>query len=259
MPVNRKDFDQKFDEYQQAPPGSQDDLTSQQRAELSTVFWLTRGKKSIEPRPGFVVASRRRLVERVKKENQPFRQPTRQPAPPLSFFASAKRIVVQSVLAALLLVVLTANTHSIQASALASFPGDAFYPLKLAGEQTQLAFSFGAAKDAQLYTRFAQRRLADLAALVLEGHFEYLPATSEKCADQIDRAVETVQTVAQTDPAQARILAYQLEEMVFQQAEVLALLETAVPEGYVWTLNNVLAASRSGQLRLQTLFPMQQE
>ncbi len=41
------------------------------RAQLEVAIWLSTTSAALEPRPGFVSASRRRLVSRIQQEQQP--------------------------------------------------------------------------------------------------------------------------------------------------------------------------------------------
>ncbi|RPI34843.1 MAG: hypothetical protein EHM70_01570 [Chloroflexota bacterium] len=226
-----------------------EDVAKRLRPALEASLWLhQRGQAG--PRPGFMAASRKRLISRIRQESE-----SRSPALLRPALAKPwhRRAGVQLALVLLLVVALLANTNSIAAASQISFPGDAFYPVKIAREEIRLAFSFTTAGDAQLYTSFSQRRLAEMAALILDGRVEYLPQTEATFERQVDLAVDAMERLAASNPSRAASLAVQLDISVFDQVQVLSLLASAVPEQQRAAIDRAMAVSKDGKIRIEKL------
>ena len=76
-----------------------------------------------------------------------------------------------------------------QASA-SALPGDTLYPVKRAGEEIQLAFSFTPAGDIALIYEFAESRLEEAQTLSEEGRFDDLGIALEGFEDALSKLEE---------------------------------------------------------------------
>lgn len=167
---------------------------------LEAAAWLHAHKQALDPRPGFMVDSKRRLVARIKQESVLMPAASRFS---LHTFISAfgrKRLFYQMVTAALLVTILMAGTSSLTLAARNSLPGDNLYGVKLAQERVQLVLSITAPGDARLRLDFTQRRLQEIAGLVEEKRFEDLEIAILQFEQQLGQALSVLEIVAEEDP-----------------------------------------------------------
>src|SRR5512133_2811611 len=161
------------------------------RPRLEAMLWLTQATPLFEPRPGFVHASQRRLVERIKQESAVQTGVPVAPAVSLGFFAwlsnffGQKRFAVQFAVVLVLIIALFVSSTGVALAAQDTIPGDNLYPVKLAVENLQLAVTTSAAGEARLRTDFAKRRLLEIQSLVLEGRYQYIPSVVENFEMQV--------------------------------------------------------------------------
>ena len=109
------------------------------REQLEVATWLTSASSALDPRPGFVAASRRRLVSRIQQESQP-------PVPvPLTFgerlqqFLSTKQLVPVGFVLLIMLGLFVSGT--VVSASRKAIPGDGLYSIKLTLEQIAMATS----------------------------------------------------------------------------------------------------------------------
>jgi len=118
------------------------------RPQLEIATWLTSAGSALDPRPGFVTASRHRLVSRIQQENRP-------PVPaPLTWgeriqqvFSAQKLAPVGFVLVLMLGLFVSGTVVTASQKAI---PGDDLYAVKLTLEQIALATSLDEKSDAEL-------------------------------------------------------------------------------------------------------------
>lgn len=115
-------------------------------------------------------------------------------------------------------------------AAQAALPGDALYPVKTGLELTQARLSRDAARQAQLYMNFAERRLDEIALLVAQGRFEDIDQAALEFETNVQRAINTLNIVAAGDPTQAQLLATQISNALTRYTEILRGMLTVVPD-----------------------------
>ena len=222
------------------------------RIDLEAARWLHAHQQNLGPRPGFVPASRRRLLERIEAVGPVT------PANRLRWaFASTRlpstwrRYDPRMALVYLLLVSLLLCAGRLSAASPRWMPGDIGYPVKTAMEAVTVLVTPTARGDAQLHIQFAHRRLLEAQALVLEGRYEYLPATVADFSRQVDQAVLSVHRIARQDRVQAYRLALDLERVLSQQTAMVVLLSGFTPEYARSDFQQVLTIARSGLSEVQ--------
>ena len=75
------------------------------------------------------------------------------------------------------------------AAAAGSMPGDTLYPVKLATEQTRLAFTFTDLGKAEVYTELADKRVDEIIYLVEQNKPNQIETTSERLNGHLDAIV----------------------------------------------------------------------
>jgi hypothetical protein len=93
---------------------------------------------------------------------------------------------------AVVLVLLLAGGGTV-AAASNSMPDEFLYPVKLATEQVQLTFTPSSMDRAELYTKLADRRVAEIASMVSKDKPEHL----EKVTERLDTLLVMIATLAE--------------------------------------------------------------
>ena len=113
-----------------------------------------------------------------------------------------------------------------QASA-SALPGDSLYPVKRAGEEIQLAFSFTTGGDIALLYEFADSRLEEAVTLSEEGRFDDLGIALEG----FEAAMSTLQEVAQEgEVGDSKLDLAKIKVKHEQHIQVLERVREQVPE-----------------------------
>ena len=214
------------------------------RAQLEIATWLTSAGNSLNPRPGFVSASRRRLVSRIQQES-------RSPLPvPLTWgerlgqlFSAQKLAPVGFVLVLMLGLFVSGTVVSASQKAI---PGDTLYSVKLTLEQIALATSLDDKSDAELQIQFVENRLTEVQALIVEERYDEVVETIQESTEQISKTLEIIQSVREENRFLAADLASQLDGILVKQRSILAVLSQNAPETInaniyrVWIVSEVV-------------------
>lgn len=102
------------------------------------------------------------------------------------------------------------------AAARGSMPDDLLYPVKLATEQVQLAFTFSSLGKAELHAKLADKRVAEIIYLANESK----PEKIEAVADSLDNDLTKIAVLSSTPEAPASVaVKMATEEAVIEEAE----------------------------------------
>lgn len=235
------------------------------RPQLEAASWLIKNKQTFDPRPEFVSASRERLLAQI---NQGAVAPAAKAAPAASEapvtaprpsiwemllnFGRSPQALRLAMAVLLIAFVLFGSSRAVLAAQTA-LPGDRLYPVKITQESIQVFFTLSESGDAQLHTRFAQRRLLEIQELVLENRFEYIEDTVEAYERQVDRAILALRQVAGKDPAQAEQIASELQQVLTEQNLVLAVLSESAPDETRAHLQRALDVSQAGAVTVNEI------
>ena len=148
--------------------------------------------------------------------------------------------------AAVVVLVLLGATVATGYAAQGALPGSPLHSVKTGLERAQLALSTGAAGDARLNLRFAEKRLEELAGLIEAGRFGELSDVAEAFEAHIQAAIQGLGEIAQSDPAEAQALAGAVTEALSRYASILTDLAASVPAGAQTPLLRALEASNQG-------------
>lgn len=223
------------------------------RPELETALWLGEKNKILEPRPGFVYASRGRLISQVQQENGFDKAHPRFWLFGLDGQFRPDKLTLQIALVALLMIVLVISTSGIALASQSAIPGNTLYPVKISIENAELALTSSPIGDARLHIEFAQRRLAEVQSLVLEGKYEYIAQTVTNFEYQVSEAVRYIKTAGDQDSFEAMALATSLQETLAGQAKLMAILTGIVPAEAKIEMERALQISQNGIVEMQGL------
>ncbi len=220
------------------------------RPRLETALWLAANKNAFAPRPGFVSASRSRLMERIRQEPLAASQARPGLTAGLAQFFKSLRLQPQMAFALALTLVLTfsalfAGRATITVAA-ASIPGDRLYSAKVFLEETRLAFTAGEAADARLHMDFAGSRIAELDGLVARQRYALVASTIDNYGRQLDEAVSPVQVLVAKNAPLAKTMAETFTAAITGHQKKLADLIAAAPAQVQTDLARAQALSQGG-------------
>jgi len=217
---------------------------------LRTALGFSWRASSVQARPEFKARARLRLgaAQVQAKQQRPQERP--------SFFAWQRgwAFALTAVL-----VILFAGSGTVAASS-GALPDEPLYPVKLATEQTRLAFTFSNAGKASLHTQLAENRALEIAAMARQGKIEQAAVVTEKLAQHLEEAnyaiqkVETAEVEAPRFTATPEEAAPEPEPAVAPEPEPAVAPEPdAAPRGKTARLRQSLGESTSRSLAaLQT-------
>jgi hypothetical protein len=232
-------------------PQLADDL----RSALEAASWLRLRSDLLNPRPGFVMASRSRLLEQVQRE-QAARQRAEAERPVsrwqrlLSVFFRP-RWSYQLVLGLFLLIALTVVTGSGLVAAADALPGEPLYPVKLAYEKAQLSVTQSKTGDANLHLEFAQRRLEEIQKSVETGRSQAVTTAVEDMQWQVGQAIQLLDSAAISDPAKAHEVALDLQTVLTKEKAALSDLAGKTPPQASHVLERAAQVSEQSLLAVQ--------
>ena len=214
------------------------------RAQLEIVMWLSSTGAALDPRPGFVSASRRRLVTRIQLESQPAAATPLTWGERLQQFLSIQKVAPVAFVFVLMLGLFVSGT--VVSASQKALPGDDLYSVKLTLEQIALATSLDEKNDAELQIQFVEKRLAEVQALIVEERYEEVAETIEDTTEQVSETLEAIKTVSDGNRFLASDLAAQLDGILAEQISILEVLRQNAPESVglnitrVWFVSEVV-------------------
>ena len=214
------------------------------RAQLEIVMWLSSTGAALDPRPGFVSASRRRLVSRIQLESQPVAAAPLTWSERLQQFLSIQKVAPVAFVFVLMLGLFVSGT--VVSASQKALPGDDLYSVKLTLEQIALATSLDEKNDAELQIQFVENRLAEVQALIVEERYEEVAETIEETTEQVSETLEAIKVVSDDNRFLAFDLAAQLEGLLDEQISILEVLRQNAPESVgmnitrVWIVTEVV-------------------
>ncbi len=223
------------------------------RPELETALRLAAMQEALGPRPGFVSASRQRLVTQFFL---PAQWGKRAPVP--LFFRNLgawppRRLAFQAALA-LLVGVCVLTGVVLSHAAQGALPGEVFYPVKTFSENLQLSLSLTAARRTQLTLDYAGRRITEIEALMLEGGYDRAAATLNLFDQQVGQATALLEDYSRQNVGEARELAQKLIRLLEDESRVSSLLLASAPEHLKAQLDEAIHNSQDRAMEIQALF-----
>jgi hypothetical protein len=192
------------------------------RPQLESLLWLRNINQELDPRPGFVAASRRRLVAKIQQERVAER--VEDLAPKSGFFSLflSRRFATPLIVALVLLISFYVASNGLNLASQNAIPGDRLYAVKIIFEKAALAVSRDHASDAELRVEFTHRRSEEIYRLVAEGRYEFIPETVKSFENEVGQTIISLNQVASQNDDQARQIAGELEDYLNHQRAILA-------------------------------------
>lgn len=225
------------------------ELAEELKPRLEAALWLGQQKAATAPRQGYVQASRRRLLARLKQEKKRARWVVKLRAWLFRPAAPVLRLSLSLALAAALFV----NVAAVDAAAEISSPGDIFYPLKKAEEQLSLRVTPAGPAELELHLKLAQRRGAEIETLILEGRYEHLLQTIHAFDLQLQQSVLLLARLEKGEAEQAAKTIQALEAVLTNQADMLKVLVLFTPPSNQGAIKRVIRTSETSLTTIQGL------
>jgi hypothetical protein len=213
------------------------DRAQAMRPELEAAIWLASRSQEVTPRPGFVTASRRRVVDRIKQEAS-----SQGAKHGFMGIAWPKRLSFQWVAVALLLIVLFTGTGGVVTFAQDTIPGENLYAVKRISETVIYSVAMNDSSRAELSASFAKRRLTEATGLLQQGAIDAVAPVLEEYQRQMNRTIELIQNVSQVNETQAAELAQDLKPQLVEQAAIMEEMHAAAPPAVLGYIESAQAA-----------------
>jgi Domain of unknown function (DUF5667) len=184
------------------------DQADELRPLLETAVWFAGHKAVVAPRPGFIAASKGRLLAEIKQSQ--VAAPAQVGWLARTFGKGSWRLGLQLALIVAMLACLVVGSTGVALASQSALPGDTLYPLKTGLEQAQLLVTLDKAQEIQLHMQFSQLRLIEIQELLQQGRYSDIVTATDNYRYHIQMATLLLDQLAATNPAQARILAARL-------------------------------------------------
>ncbi len=204
------------------------------RPELEVAIWLSSRSREVAPRPGFVSASRRRVLERIQQEAK-----GTQKKHAFMGIAWPKRLSFQWVAVALVLLVLFSGTGGMVTFAQGAIPGDNLYEVKRTSEQVAYNLSFTDTRRVALSARFAERRLDEAGQLIQKGDTKAAEEALSAYQQEVSRTIALIQVISVNDSPQAARLAKDLQVQLTQHAQKMEEMQVGASADVIGPIDNV--------------------
>jgi hypothetical protein len=220
-------------------------LAQELRPDLEAALWLSAQRTSLEPRPGFISASRARLVAEIKQNNPTAVVGRRSPIlAPLTQIFQRKFALQFALIFILFIGFISTGVVFVEASN-RSIPGETLYTSKLVIEESRLTVTFNQVKHVRLEISYAERRSHELQRLVQVGRYEYIPQTVTRFDVLVEEVMGTLDQMAETRPEEALVLTTSLQEVVEEHVDMLTVMAEIVPLEVRGSIQNALLVSQS--------------
>lgn len=228
-------------------------LVHELRPALEAALWLSAQQASLEPRPGFIAASRARLVADIKQQNTNAIAGRR-----LSFLDWTKQIfqrkyALQFALIFILFIGFISSGFVFVEAAYRSIPGDPLFTSKLAVENARLAFEFSDVGHARLEIKYIDHRSYELEQLLLLARYEFVPETVDRFDSQVEHAVISLEQLADSNPDEAMTLTASLDVVVEDQLVMLTAMSKSISPEASSSVQNALAVTQSSSISVNAL------
>jgi hypothetical protein len=209
---------------------------------LETALWLGEHLTDLQPRPGYIEASRLRLVARLPNEKK-----RKEPLPIwTNRHSSSRGLVLRFGTALVIVLALLANSLVIKAAAQVAYPGDPLYPVKRAEESLKLATAISSTRQAELLVVYTQRRASEVEELILEGRYEYVSQAALDFEQQLTLSLLMLEGIHISEPNQMEGLASDLAATLEGQALLMNVLVSMAPSNSRPGLQRTLTISQQG-------------
>jgi hypothetical protein len=224
---------------------------AQLRRELEVALWLHSRREQVAPRPGFVSASKKRVLARIQQEAG--LQGTRRAV--LGFRWPFQAPVLRLGMAVLVVLVLVfSGLGGAVSYAQRALPGEQLYGVKRAAERVSYGLAFDEIGKLKLNLGFAQRRLDEVQRLLPAGKYALVKSTLADFLAVSDQAVQQLRGLDDSQLAEKSALAKQVNGSLSKTTEVLASLVSDAPAEVKADLEKAHAESALGAAMAMEVF-----
>lgn len=224
-------------------------LSAQLRPQLEAANLIWQMSGVFDPRPGYISASRGRLVEQIQREAQPSE---RRRWGCYSFFDLISSLRFNPafwlrMVAVMILVTFALwGTRGIAQASYTALPGDSLYRVKMGMEDATMALSFNPVSDANLHIEFARQRLLEMQMLTLEGRYDEIAPAAHKFEYHLDQALKEMNELPGKDPRNLKILVNSMQDAVTRQTHFMDFLSESVPADTKLVFDRVTSVANEG-------------
>lgn len=203
------------------------DQSEELRLELDAALWLISRGEKLSPRPGFIRASRGRVVARVRQEQAASGWLSRLSS---VFGHILMRRAARSAVALLMILAMLMLGTGVVSASQSAVPGESLYPVKRIYEQVSFSITVDAVQRASLSVEFSEHRLSEAEELVTRGNFEMAKTTLQDYQKEVQQAVTLLQQVNERRGYEREALALYINKSLVESSERLASLVEAMPQ-----------------------------
>jgi len=197
------------------------------------------------PSETFFVASRARIMNRIRSKSSVRAKPRSRPLLSGIFLRPAYALV-----ALILLVSLAFSGVGVASAAAESLPGDPLYGVKRSLEEVRLGLTWNEESQVLLLSEFVEERLAEAEKALALGRQSDAEAALSDYAETLDRQVGLLES---SGLGEGGDVLDRVEADVANHLEVLARVQAQVPEAAQDAIQHAIERSSHGQTVLQTL------
>lgn len=223
------------------------------RTELESARWLVARQGEVSSRPGFVAASRKRVVNRIQEEaaNHSAKHGL------FGFFVWPRRIAYQWAAVLVIVVLLLSSTGGLVSASQSAIPGDNLYAIKRITEEIAYTITFNATQRMELSVKYARLRLQEAAALITRKNYEAVIPVLQEFQQQVNQAVALLQQItangspkSPNELREQKRVAVALKTDINQNTDMLEMMQSAMLPPNV--TNELLDAQQLSQASLET-------
>ncbi len=215
------------------------------RPRLEAALWLNNASRCLQPRPGYIAASRKYMEQSIAC------LPHQSAWNRLVHRYSIRRWIFNIAAPVILVLLLALEINSVVLSAKLAIPGDLFYPAKQVVEGIQLAFTFDTENRTDLYVKFSRERTTEFVELVLEGEYGQLPAAADRMETDLIAALHALDEVSLHDPAGEITKMASLRDTLSNEIIMLQLLKETSPDSAHAGIDLAIQIAESGIMALR--------
>ena len=194
------------------------------RPELEGALWLISQRQEVEARPGFVIASRKRVMERIKTEAR-----SQGAKHSLFGFAWPKQHVFQWAAGAAIILFLLLGTGGVVTISQSSLPGDGLYAVKRISENVSYTVTLNQVQRVQLSAQFAERRINEVETLVAKASYTAAGSALSEYKQQVNLTIALLQKVSNTQAQEKLGVAVAFKDDLVENADRLDDLSAGAP------------------------------
>lgn len=217
-------------------------LASTLQPEIEAALWVLAREQQVSARPGFISASRKRVVDQIRQESQ--NRGTRRAFP--SFLLPRSLSAFQWVVAILFLIVFITGVGGVLSISQDALPGDPLYSVKRVTEEVAVGLTLSDIRKVDLRAEFVERRMEEVETLIEKENYPQAAEALNELEQGITQVVVLLQESSDGKPAQKRALASQVQSDMTRFAQRLDALKLNAPDSFRANLERARDASMNG-------------